>query len=173
MTKSYNRIMNIKHLLSCFILFAMLVSCEEIGKQMKSDNIDEDNIGMIVSDDDEDINADEDDNSSLMPKTKSFYSNLLDLFCQKHFDENFKGDHYINGSIVVVKINEKGDSTVEISGTHSYKVNLGTEVKGQMYKAKVSDRGNNTYRIKFEKGSSKILSDNSYWDSAEADFTYQ
>ena len=165
--------MNIKYFLSFIFLFAMLVSCEEIGKRMKSDNIDEDNIGMIVSNDDEDINAEEESNTLLMPKTKSFYSNILDLFCQKHFDENFKGDHYINGSIVVVKIEQKGDSTVEVSGTHSYKVNLGAEVKGQMYKALVSDRGNNVYRIKFEKGSSKILSDNSYWDSAEADFTYQ
>ena len=165
--------MNIKHFLSFIFLFAMLVSCEEIGKRMKSDNIDEDNIGMIVSDDDEDINAEEESNTLLMPKTKSFYSNILDLFCQEHFDENFKGDHYINGSIVVVKIEQKGDSTVEVSGTHSYKVNLGAEVKGQMYKALVSDRGNNVYRIKFEKGSSKILSDNSYWNSAEADFTYQ
>ena len=72
--------MNIKHFLSFIFLFAMLVSCEEIGKRMKSDNIDEDNIGMIVSDDDEDINAEEESNTLLMPKTKSFYSFLPGAF---------------------------------------------------------------------------------------------
>jgi hypothetical protein len=172
MIDEMNSLMKIKYLLACIMVMTMLMSCDEFNRQLKPHNPNEDNIGAMV-DDGEESDADEEVSTIGMPMTKSFYTNLLDAFCQEHFDENFNGDHYKNGSIVVVKIDQKSDSVVEVSGTHSYKVNLGTEVSGQMYKARVSNRGNNVYNIKFEKGSSKVFSDNSYWDDIEADFTYQ
>ena len=153
-------------------LLACLSSCEELKSKFNWDEP-----GIVR--DDSSSSDDDDDDSAFDPshsnssRTKNFYTSLLESFCQAHFDEHFKGDHYEHGSLVVVKMLDKGNNQVELSGTHSYKVDLGTKVSGQMFKAKITEKGDNLYDIIFEKGSSKVLSDNSYWDSIEKEFLYE
>ena len=153
-------------------LVACLSSCEELKNKF---NFDEPGIvrDETSSPDDDDDDATYDANLSNGSRTKNFYTSLLDSFCQDYFDEHFKGDHYEHGSLVVVKMVDKGNNQVEVSGTHSYKVDLGTKVSGQMFKAKITEKGDNLYYIIFEKGSSKVLSDNSYWDSIEKEYLYE
>lgn len=153
-------------------LVACLSSCEELKKKF---NFDEPGIvrDETSSPDDDDDDAAYDATLSNGTRTKNFYTSLLDSFCQDYFDEHFKGDHYEHGSLVVVKMIDKGNNQVEVSGTHSYKVDLGTKVSGQMFKAKITEKGDNLYSIIFEKGSSKVLSDNSYWDSIEKEYLYE
>lgn len=152
-------------------MVAFLSSCEELKSKLNWDEPGLEREASSPDDDDDDVSFDATLSNST--RTKNFYTSLLDAFCQAHFDEHFKGDHYEHGSLVVVKMTDKGNNQIELSGTHSYKVDLGTKVTGQMFKAKITEKGDNLYDIIFEKGSSKVLSDNSYWDSFEKEFLYE
>ena len=162
--------MNIRYFLIALSMGFLFVSCDKIKEQINWDGA-----GVVSSDDSLD---DENDELELLesqsePRTKNFYTSLLESFCETYFDEHFQGDRYEHGSLVVVKIVQLDDNVVEVSGTHSYKVEMGTKVSGQMFKAKISEKGDGLYDIKFEKGSSKVLSDNSYWDSIEKEYHYE
>ena len=146
--------MNVRNTILLLTLGFFLVSCDEIKSRLNQDD------SPVVSGEDtisdvEDETIVESDN----PRTKNFYTSLLESFCNKYFDEHFSGDIYEKGSLV--------------SGTHSYKVEMGSKVSGQMFKATISEKGDNLYDIKFEKGSSKVFSDNSYWDSIEMEYHYE
>ncbi|MBR6978316.1 MAG: hypothetical protein IKH88_00590 [Prevotella sp.] len=160
--------MNVRNTILLLTLGFFLVSCDEIKSRLNQDD------SPVVSGEDtisdvEDETIVESDN----PRTKNFYTSLLESFCNKYFDEHFSGDIYEKGSLVVVKIKPLEGKTVQVSGTHSYKVEMGSKVSGQMFKATISEKGDNLYDIKFEKGSSKVFSDNSYWDSIEMEYHYE
>lgn len=163
--------MNIRHLTLLLTLSFFLISCEELQKKM---NMDDSDSSIIVTDEDtldegEDVTATDTDN----PRTKNFYASLLESFCKEYFDEHFTGDIYERGSLVVVKITPLEGKTVQVSGTHNYKGETGSKVSGQMFKATITEKGDNLYDVKFEKGSSKVFSDNSYWDSIEKEYHYE
>lgn len=160
--------MNIRNLTLILALGMVLVSCDEIKSKLNWDET-----PLIISSDEDSLDEEEDETLSDNPRTKNFYTSLLESFCNDFFDEHFKGDIYERGSLIVVKITPLDNNAVEVSGTHNYKVEMGSKVNGQMYKATIKEKGDNLYDIKFEKGSSKVLSDNSYWDSIEKEYHYE
>ena len=161
--------MNIRKIALLLTLGLFLVSCEEIKNKLNMDDS-----SSIVSNEDSLTEEESVTNvASDNPRTKNFYTSLLESFCNDFFDENFSGDIYERGSLVVVKITPMEGKTVQVSGTHNYKVEMGSKVSGQMFKATITEKGNNLYDIKFEKGSSKVFSDNSYWDSIEKEYHYE
>ena len=160
--------MNIRKLTLLLALGFILISCEEIKNRLNLDDS-----SSVVSNESSDEEENEIDDASDTPRTKNFYTSLLESFCNDLFDENFTGDIYERGSLVVVKITPLEGKTVQVSGTHNYKVEMGSKVSGQMFKATITEKGDNLYDIKFEKGSSKVLSDNSYWDSIEQEYRYE
>ena len=159
--------MNIKHLTLLLAMGFFLISCDEIKKKLNLDDT------SIISSEDSLDEEDESTESSDNPRSKNFYTSMLESFCDEYFDEHFEGNIYEKGSLVVVKITPVEGNAVQVSGTHSYKVESGSKVTGQMFKATISEKGDNLYAIKFEKGSSKVFSDNSYWDSIEQDYHYE
>lgn len=154
--------MKIKILILFFGLSMFLCSCEEIKSKLHWEES-----SLIVSEDETETAASDN------PRTKNFYTSLLESFCNDYFNDNFKGDIYERGSLVVVKITSPNNDKVIVSGTHNYKTETGTTVNGQMFKATIFEKGDNNYDIKFEKGSSKVLSDNSYWDTIEKEYHYE
>lgn len=151
-----------------FLSALLLVSCDEIKKQFDGSPADADRMASIA----EDSGFVADDVVTTGPRSKSFYTSLIDKFCTENYNEKFKKATYIPGTIVVVRIDDKGDNVVEISGTHSLKDEVGNQINGQMFKSVITDMGDGKYKIKFGKGSSKVLSDDSYWDSVEAEIEY-
>lgn len=158
--------MRIRFLFAILLSSLMLVSCDEISKRLN------DSGSGDVATVEEDSGFVEDDAVSSGPRSKSFYSSLIDKFCIDNYDAKFKKATYVPGSIVVVRIDDKGNNVVEVSGTHSLKDEVGNLVNGQMFKTVITDLGNGKYRVKFGKGSSKVLSDDSYWDSIEDEIDY-
>jgi hypothetical protein len=162
-----------KKILFLLGLVVCLSSCEELKSKLNWETPSIESDEEIVSpDDEEEGDTTFVSSNSDGPRTKNFYASLLDSFCQANFNEHFEGDNYENGSLVVVKIADKGNNQVEVSGTHSFKTD-GAKVIGQMFKATIIEKGDNLFDITFEKGSSKVLSDKSYWDSIQAEYHYE
>lgn len=160
--------MRIQFIFAILLSSLMLVSCDEISKRLNDSDSDSMNAATV----EEDSGFVSEDAVQSGPRSKSFYTSLIDKFCTDNYNDNFKKATYVPGSIVVVRIDDKGNSVVEVSGTHSLKDDVGNLVNGQMFKTVITDLGNGKYKIKFGKGSSKVLSDDSYWDSIEGELDY-
>ena len=134
-----------------------------------------------------------------LPKTKAFYTGLIESFFQQRYSECFKGSRYIENTVSVIKLefsdeesddnisdsisDEKevsaaekmgtadGKNEVEVIGTHTYVGTGGYDVTGQKFKAIVSiaEEG---FNIDIYRESTQILTSKSYWEKGTGNMVF-
>ena len=134
-----------------------------------------------------------------LPKTKAFYTGLLESFFQEKYSECFKGSSYVENTVSVIKLEfadesadgeaadkesddteavptEKmgtadGKNEVVVVGTHTYVGTAGYEVTGQKFKAIVSiaEEG---FNIDVYRESTQILTSKSFWEKGTGNMVF-
>ena len=179
-----------------FILIATLsfslLSCQYLGLKSSS----EDEASVQASD-----STDNEAEALLtLPKTKAFYTGLLESFFLEHYSECFPGSTYKEGSCSVIKLvfsgePEEGDTVaaaeakktsaepmtkgatsdgedeVEVVGTHTYVGKGGYDVTGQKFKAIISI-AEEGFNIDVYRESTQILTSKSFWEQGAGNFVY-
>ena len=180
--------MKIKPFILIATLSLCLLSCKYLG--FKSDKEEEANEPPI------ELSGKEMEALLTLPKTKAFYTGLLESFFQQHYSECFKGSTYKEGTCSVIKLvfsgeeaSEEGDSAatakevtkkgatsdgqdeVEVVGTHTYVGPAGYDVTGQKFKAIISiaEEG---FNIDLYRESTQILTSKSFWEQGAGNFIY-
>ncbi|MBP5387223.1 MAG: hypothetical protein J6Y97_07560 [Prevotella sp.] len=133
-----------------------------------------------------------------LPKTKAFYTNLLEDFFLQHYGDCFKGSNYVENTVSVIKLefaDEKmegesdsetdptaasttskqstsdGKNEVEVVGTHTYVGTGGYQVTGQKFKAIISiaEEG---FNIDVFRESTQILTSKSFWEKGTGNMVF-
>ena len=134
-----------------------------------------------------------------LPKTKAFYTGLIESFFQQKYSDCFKGSRYIENTVSVIKLEfsdeesednvsdslteekevstaEKmgtadGKNEVEVIGTHTYVGTGGYDVTGQKFKAIISiaEEG---FNIDIYRESTQILTSKSYWEKGTGNMVF-
>lgn len=134
-----------------------------------------------------------------LPKTKAFYTNLLESFFQEKYSDCFKGSSYVDNTVSVIKLefsdeesngeetdseakNEEestaekmgtsdGKNEVEVVGTHTYIGTGGFEVTGQKFKAIISI-AQEGFNIDVYRESTQILTSKSFWEKGTGNMVF-
>ena len=107
------------------------------------------------------------------PKSKSFYTDLLESFCKRHYNDCFEGRRYVYSSIDIDDVEYLSNTHVKITGTHGYKGKFGKEYYGMKFKADILEKEKDFYVIEFQKESAPdLVHDTSYWESGTINFLY-
>ena len=134
-----------------------------------------------------------------LPKTKAFYTGLLESFFQEKYSDCFNGSRYVENTVSVIKLEfadeEANDETadseggeeevvttekmgtadgkneVEVVGTHTYVGTGGYEVTGQKFKAIISiaEEG---FNIDVYRESTQILTSKSFWEKGSGNMIF-
>ena len=133
-----------------------------------------------------------------LPKTKAFYTGLIESFFQQHYGDCFKGSSYVENTVSVIKLEFAGEEAedetdsastantapvtskqntsdgkneVEVVGTHTYVGTAGYDVTGQKFKAIVSiaDEG---FNIDVYRESTQILTSKSFWEKGAGNMVF-
>ena len=133
-----------------------------------------------------------------LPKTKAFYTGLMEEFFQQHYSDCFKGSTYVENTVSVIKLEfademdessadsvseaetpratskqstSDGMNEVEVVGTHTYIGPAGYNVTGQKYKAIISiaDGG---FNIDVYRESTQILTSKSFWEKGAGNMVF-
>lgn len=145
------------------------------------------------------IEAEEIEAPKTLPKTKAFYTGLLEAFFQEKYGECFKGSSYVENTVSVIKLefaDEAGDGAaadsasdseaastaekmgtadgkneVEVVGTHTYIGTGGYEVTGQKFKATISIASEG-FNIDVYRESTQILTSKSFWEKGAGNMVF-
>lgn len=95
------------------------------------------------------------------------YAQLLDNFCTSNYSQCFSGRSYTKKSIRVNKIEDDGEGTVVVYGTHTYRGRTNTEYRDYKFEAKIITEGERLY-IEFNKESAPdLLHGSPYWEKCK------
>ena len=173
-----------------FLLILSMVLCLcSCKKEEKNSGEDQPSIGQT-----EEIEA-----LQTLPKTKAFYTGLLESFFSQHYGDCFKGSNYVENTVSVIKLefaDEKmegesdsdnkaeatapsaskqstsdGKNEVEVVGTHTYVGPAGYQVTGQKFKAIISiaEEG---FNIDVFRESTQILTSKSFWEKGAGNMIF-
>lgn len=134
-----------------------------------------------------------------LPKTKAFYTGLLESFFQEKYSECFKGSSYVENTVSVIKLEFAGEESngeetdseakegeentaekmgtsdgkneVEVIGTHTYIGTAGFEVTGQKFKAIISIAPEG-FNIDVFRESTQILTSKSFWEKGAGNIIF-
>jgi hypothetical protein len=134
-----------------------------------------------------------------LPKTKAFYTKLIEDFFQQKYSDCFKGSNYVENTVSVIKLEfageeSKGEETdaeakneeenttekmgtadgkneVEVIGTHTYVGTGGFEVTGQKFKAIISI-AQEGFNIDIYRESTQILTSKSFWEKGAGNMVF-